>query len=46
LSRRPTAPGIGGILGAKVPQLFSSGWRWFYTQQHGENILFEVIRAH
>jgi hypothetical protein len=39
-------PGIGGILGAKVPQLFSSGWRWFYTQQHGENILFEVIRAH
>ena len=39
-------PGVGGILGAKVPQLFSSGWRWFYTQQHGENILFEVIRAH
>jgi hypothetical protein len=35
----------GGILGAKVPQLFRSGWRWFYTQQHGENYLFEVVPA-
>jgi hypothetical protein len=32
-----------GILGAKVPQLFRAGWRWFYTQQHGDNYLFEVV---
>jgi hypothetical protein len=32
-----------GILGAKVPQLFRAGWRWFYTQQHGDNFLFEVV---
>jgi hypothetical protein len=33
-----------GILGAKVPQLFdSSKWRWFYTQQHGDNRTYEVL---
>jgi hypothetical protein len=32
-----------GILGAKLPHLFHGGWRWFWTQQHGDNILFEVI---
>jgi hypothetical protein len=37
--------GSGGILGAKQPHLFHGGWRWFYTQQHGENFLFEVIPA-
>jgi hypothetical protein len=34
-----------GILGAKAPHLFRGGWRWFYTQQHGDNFLFEVIPA-
>jgi hypothetical protein len=34
-----------GILGAKLPHLFHGGWRWFWTQQHGDNILFEVIPA-
>jgi hypothetical protein len=34
---------VGGILGAKNPQLFRAGWRWFWTQQHGDNFLFEVI---
>ena len=34
-----------GILGAKVPRLFRGGWRWFWTQQHGDNFLFEVIPA-
>jgi hypothetical protein len=34
-----------GILGAKLPHLFEGGWRWFWTQQHGDNILFEVIAA-
>jgi hypothetical protein len=39
-------PGTSGILGAKVPQLFdSSKWRWFYTQQHGDNPTYEVIAA-
>jgi hypothetical protein len=32
-----------GILGAKLPQLFRHGWRWFYTQQHGDNPTYEVI---
>jgi hypothetical protein len=38
-------PGPGGILGAKQPHLFRGGWRWFWTQQHGDNFLFEVIPA-
>jgi hypothetical protein len=35
--------GIDGILGAEVPRLFQDGWRWFWTQQHGDNFTFEVI---
>jgi hypothetical protein len=33
-----------GILGAKIPQLDSHGtsWRWFYTEQHGDNTTYEV----
>jgi len=38
-------PGIGGILGQKNPNLFHAGWRWFYTQQHGDNVTYEVIPA-
>jgi hypothetical protein len=38
-------PTANGILGAKVPHLFRAGWRWFWTQQHGDNFLFEVITA-
>ncbi|HEY5986196.1 MAG TPA: alkaline phosphatase PhoX [Streptosporangiaceae bacterium] len=37
-------PGVGGILGAKVPNL-GSAWRWFYTQQHGDNTTYEVTPA-
>jgi hypothetical protein len=37
---------IDGILGAKVPQLFDNHkWRWFYTQQHGDNTTYEVLPA-
>jgi hypothetical protein len=36
-------PGIGGILGAKLPTPFQNGWRWFWTQQHGDNVTYEVI---
>jgi hypothetical protein len=40
-------PTAGGVLGAKVPQPFvsGSGWRAFYTQQHGENQTFELLRT-
>jgi len=36
-------PATNGILGDKTPQLFRAGWRWFWTQQHGDTFLFEVI---
>jgi hypothetical protein len=37
-------PGPEGVLGARVPNLFGDGakWRWFYTQQHGDNFTWEV----
>jgi len=44
-------PGAHGILGDKAPQLFDglgddgNDWRWFYTQQHGENFTYEVVSA-
>ncbi len=31
-----------GILGAKLPDLSNGKWRWFYTQQHGDNRTYEV----
>jgi hypothetical protein len=44
--------GPRGILGAKVPQLFSSTdsrsaqrWRLFYTAQHGDNVTWEILPA-
>lgn len=38
-------PGAHGILGAKAPKLWKDDWRWFYTQQHGDNWTYEVIPA-
>jgi len=38
-------PSVRGILGAKTPTVFRDGWRWFWTQQHGDNFTFEVIPA-
>jgi len=35
----------GGVLGSKIPRPFREGWRVFYTQQHGDNITYEIIRA-
>jgi hypothetical protein len=29
--------GIGGVLGTHSPELGTPKWRWFYTQQHGDN---------
>jgi Bacterial protein of unknown function (DUF839) len=38
-------PSANGILGAKVPRFGHDGWRLFWTQQHGDNITWEVTRA-
>jgi hypothetical protein len=38
-------PGVEGILGAKNPNLGDKKWRWFYTQQHGDNPTYEVLLA-
>jgi hypothetical protein len=38
-------PGPAGILGARAPRLFDRGWRWFYTQQNGDNPTYEVLPA-
>jgi hypothetical protein len=38
-------PTIAGLLGVKVPTLFSGGWRMFWTQQHGDNYTYEVSPA-
>jgi hypothetical protein len=45
-------PTRGGILGAKVPRLFSFSdgrsplrWRLFYTAQHGDNVTWEILPA-
>lgn len=33
---------IGGVLGAKVPKPFTGAWRAFWTQQHGDNVTWEL----
>ncbi len=33
---------VGGILGAKEPELFDDSWRLFWTQQHGDNQTWEI----
>jgi hypothetical protein len=34
---------VHGLLGEDAPQLGSGDWRWFYTQQHGDNRTYEVV---
>jgi hypothetical protein len=36
---------VGGVLGTKAPKLWHGDWRWFYTQQHGDNPTYEVVPA-
>ncbi len=36
-------PSVHGILGVKLPNPFEGPWRWFYTQQHGDNGTYEVV---
>jgi hypothetical protein len=38
-------PGVSGLLGASIPRLFNDGWRAFYTQQHGDNVTYEILPA-
>jgi hypothetical protein len=45
-------PTTAGILGAKIPRLFSPAdgnaahrWRLFYTAQHGDNVTSEILPA-
>ena len=38
-------PSANGILGAKVPRFGHDGWRMFWTQQHGDNVTWEVTPA-
>jgi hypothetical protein len=35
-------PGTGGILGVKAPTPGRGGWRLFWTQQHGDNTIWEI----
>jgi hypothetical protein len=35
--------GKAGILGEKSPNMNHDAWRWFYTQQHGDNVTYEVV---
>jgi hypothetical protein len=37
-------PTSRGLLGAKIPTPFEDGWHVFYTQQHGDNRTWEIIR--
>jgi len=36
--------GTQGLLGAKIPQPFKDGWRVFYTHQHGDDVVYEIVR--
>jgi hypothetical protein len=38
-------PGFFGLLGAKTPHVFRRGWRVFFTQQHGDNVTWEILPA-
>jgi Bacterial protein of unknown function (DUF839) len=37
-------PSTNGILGAKRPKPFKDDWRVFYTQQHGDNVTYEILK--
>lgn len=38
-------PTVAGLIGTAVPTPFANGWRVFYTQQHGRNTTFEIVKA-
>ncbi len=36
-------PSVRGLLGVRVPTLFAGPWRAFWTQQHGDNVTYELV---
>jgi hypothetical protein len=34
---------VAGMLGRQAPHPFSDSWRVFWTQQHGDNVTFEIL---
>jgi hypothetical protein len=38
-------PSVGGLLGRAVPTPFAGRWRVFWTQQHGDNVTWEILLA-
>ena len=36
---------VDGLLGREVPTLFEDGVRFFWTQQHGDNVTYEIVPA-
>jgi hypothetical protein len=36
---------VRGLIGTQRPTPFDHGWRVFYTQQHGDNITWEILPA-
>ena len=36
-------PTVQGLFGRAVPTPFEDGWRVFWTQQHGDNVTYEVL---
>jgi len=38
-------PTTAGILGALIPQMMTGDWRTFWTQQHGDNVTWELHTA-
>jgi hypothetical protein len=37
---------VRGLLGTNAPDVRDPHWRWFYTQQHGDNPTYQVVVEH
>ena len=37
---------VRGLLGTDAPNVRDPRWRWFYTQQHGDNPTYQVVVQH
>jgi hypothetical protein len=38
-------PTVRGLIGTRVPRAFDGSWRVFWTQQHGDNVTWEILPA-
>jgi hypothetical protein len=38
-------PSVCGLIGSAAPQAFDGSWRVFWTQQHGDNVTWEVTAS-